>query len=145
MSFFGEKIFHASLDVLDEIRDYVFAAASKTMLDKKKIYKLQLAVDEMTTNIISYAFQGNDDQDGNIYIDVEFRGKSLVVYLRDQGIPFDPRGKLLKEKKTLTQSAEERCIGGLGIYLAMSNVDKFSYKYADGFNVNRLEVYYETN
>ncbi len=144
MSFFGEKIFPASLDVLNEIRDYVFDAASKIKLEKKKIYKLQLAVDEMATNIVSYAYQGNKDQVGKIYIDAEFREQALIIFLRDRGIPFDPWTKFHRERESCDLSVEERQIGGLGIYLAVTNVDKFSYKYADGFNVNKFEVYYET-
>ena len=141
MSFLGEKVFPASLDVLEEIRDYVLAAASGTKLDKKKIYKLQLAVDEIATNIVSYGYQQHKDHTGKIYIDAEFREQSLIVYLRDRGTAFDPRTKFRSEKETLTTSAEERRIGGLGIYLAMTGVDRFDYEYKEGMNINIFEVY----
>jgi anti-sigma regulatory factor (Ser/Thr protein kinase) len=141
MSFFGEKVFSASLDVLDEIRAYVSAAAAHTSLEKKKIYKLQLSVDEIATNIISYAYQDREQQTGKIYIDAEVKADSLIIQVRDQGVPFDPRSKLEKGQETVSLSVEERAVGGLGIYLAITGVDKYEYEYMNGFNVNRFEVY----
>lgn len=133
----GEKEFSANLDSLKGLRDYVSTAAEQTAADKKKIYKLQLAVDEIATNIISYGGVGN------IFIDAEVKEHSLLIQLRDQGVPFDPRPKLEIGQATVNKPAEERRIGGLGIYLAMTGVDKFSYEYRDGFNVNRFEIYFE--
>ena len=137
MPFVGEKEFPANLDSLKELRDYVSAAAQRTAADKKKIYKLQLAVDEIATNIISYGYA---DSSGSIFIDAEVKEHSLTIQLRDQAVPFDPRPKLQIEKETVDKPAEERRIGGLGIYLAITGVDNFDYEYRDRFNVNRFEI-----
>jgi serine/threonine-protein kinase RsbW len=139
MPLFGEKEFPADLDSLKGLRDYVSAAAEQTAADKKKVYKLQLAVDEIATNIIAYGYAvGN----GSIFIDAEIKDHSLVVQLRDQGIPFDPRPKLKIEQESIDTPVEKRRIGGLGIYLAITGVDSFAYEYRDGFNVNQFEIVY---
>ncbi|MGB5687357.1 MAG: ATP-binding protein [Candidatus Electrothrix sp.] len=138
MSLFGEKIFPARLEALNDIREYVRAAATRTPLDKKKIYKLQLSIDEIATNIISYGYQEVEDTAETILINAKLREDSLVVILRDRGIAFDPRNRLDQEQESCNLPAKERSIGGLGIYLAMSNIDHFEYEYKNGFNVNRF-------
>jgi len=77
-------------------------------------------------------------------MDAQVREQSLCIRLKDRGIPFDPRSKLPLAKGNLDKPAEERQIGGLGIYLAVSGVDKFSYEYRDGFNVNQFAINFDT-
>ena len=55
-----------------------------------------------------------------------------MVTFRDYGIPYDP---LAKEDPDVTLSAEERKIGGLGIYLVKTTMDKTAYRYEDGQNI----------
>ncbi|MCW5205393.1 ATP-binding protein [Desulfobulbus sp. F5] len=133
-----EKAFPVSLDALKDMRDYVATAAAGLPIDKKKLYKLQLAVDEIATNIILYS--GLNEEDAKIFMACEIKKNSLIIQLRDQGVPFDPRHKLEMEKACLSKPTEERRIGGLGIYLAITGVDEFRYEYMDGFNVNCLNV-----
>ena len=58
--------------------------------------------------------------------------KTLYITFRDQGIPYNP---LEKEDPDVTLSAEERQIGGLGIFLVKKMMDDVHYEYRDGFNV----------
>ena len=133
-----EKAFPVSLDSLNEMRDYVQKAAEGLPLSPKKLYNLQLAVDEIATNIVCYS--GLTDEHARILMEIEVLDQLLRIRLKDQGIPFDPRSKLHLEKENLTKPAEERKIGGLGIYLAMNGVDRFDYEYTNGFNVNIFAV-----
>lgn len=135
-----EKVFPISLDALKDIRDYVQEAAKNLPLSSKKIYKLQLAVDEIATNIVLYS--GLTDEEANILLKAEVQAQSLRICLKDRGIPFDPRSKLHLEQGNLAKPAEERQIGGLGIYLAITGVDEFRYEYRDGFNVNQLDIHF---
>ena len=57
---------------------------------------------------------------------------TAVITLIDGGIPYDP---LAKEDPDVTLSAEEREIGGLGIFMAKKNMDEMTYKYEDGKNI----------
>jgi anti-sigma regulatory factor (Ser/Thr protein kinase) len=121
------------------MRDYVQKAATGLPLDPKKLYKLQLAVDEIATNIVLYSGLSGDD--AGMLMRAEVSGQSLVVTLKDQGVPFDPRHKLEIEQAAVNKPASERRIGGLGIYLAITGVDKFSYEYRYGFNINKFKIY----
>ncbi len=133
-----EKAFPVSLDALKDMRDYVATAAAGLPIDKKKLYKLQLAVDEIATNIILYS--GLNEENAKIFMACEIKKNSLIIQLRDQGVPFDPRHKLEMGKAYLSKPAEDRHIGGLGIYLAITGVDEFRYEYIDEYNVNFLNV-----
>ncbi len=133
-----EKIFPVSLNALKDIRDYVQESAAGLPIDPKKLYKLQLAVDEIATNIILYS--GLSAGDAGMLMQAEVKGRSLVVTLKDRGVPFDPRQKLEHEQACLSKPAAERRIGGLGIYLAVTGVDKFEYTYIDKCNANQFEV-----
>jgi anti-sigma regulatory factor (Ser/Thr protein kinase) len=136
-----EKVFPVSLDALKDMRDYVAAVAAGLPIDKKKLYKLQLAVDEIATNIVLYS--GLSGEAAKIFMASEVTEKSLVIHLKDQGIPFDPRHKLEMEQECLNKPAAERRIGGLGIYLAVTGVDHFKYHHQVGFNVNQFKINFD--
>jgi sigma-B regulation protein RsbU (phosphoserine phosphatase) len=81
-----------------------------------------VVLDEMMNNIISYAYQGETEKD--IEINFEISGKRLVVTIRDSGIPFNP---FARETPDVSESIEEREIGGLGIHIVRSLMDEYSY------------------
>jgi anti-sigma regulatory factor (Ser/Thr protein kinase) len=123
------------------MRDYVATAAAGLPIDKKKLYKLQLAVDEIATNIVLYS--GLKGEHVIILMAAKVKETSLVIQLKDEGLPFDPRHKLEIEQADVNKTAAERRIGGLGIYLAITGVDKFIYEHVDGCNVNKFEVCFD--
>ena len=61
--------------------------------------------------------------------------KTVYVTFIDSGMPFDP---LKKEDPDVTLPAEEREIGGLGIYMTKQAMDEVSYEYKDGQNILTL-------
>jgi serine/threonine-protein kinase RsbW len=137
----SEKAFPVSLDALKDMRDYVAAAAEGLPIDKKKLYKLQLAVDEIATNIVLYS--GLSGEAVKIFMAAEVGENFLLIQLKDQGVPFDPRHKLETEQACLNKPAEERRIGGLGIYLAVTGVDQFEYHHQGGFNLNYFRMNFD--
>jgi anti-sigma regulatory factor (Ser/Thr protein kinase) len=56
----------------------------------------------------------------------------LTIELRDAGVPFNP---LEREDPDITLAAEEREVGGLGIFLCKQLMDSISYRYEDGNNI----------
>ena len=70
----------------------------------------------------------------------EANGDALVITLKDQSPPFDPRAMQMPEAQDLAKPLEERNIGGLGIFLAIQGVDRFEYRHEDGSNLNIFEV-----
>lgn len=127
----------AHLDSLDQIAQYVMQAAKEAGLDKKKTYKLRLAVDEIATNIINYGY-GRAGMEGNIDLIAVIENNSLTLIVEDTSPEFDPTKRELD--RDLDAPLEERPIGGLGIYLAVEGVDKFEYQRVDNRNRNIFVV-----
>lgn len=128
------------LDSLTVISDYIAVVSSQAQLDKKKAYKLRLAVDELTTNIIIYGYQ-NTNQQGVIKLASEIGETAIKVIIEDTAPPFNPKENLPSATQVLDKPLEERPIGGLGIYLAIEGVDEFSYERIDDHNRMVLVVH----
>ena len=93
--------------------------------------KLELALDEVLTNVVSYAFPENADNPA-IKVTMRVDGEWLKVRVQDNGPAFDPLHDA--QEPDLTLDAEERPIGGLGIFLARSFVHTLTYERVDGCN-----------
>lgn len=93
-------------------------------------FTLQLVVEEIVVNIVSYAYPVG--KDGEVTIDVNKTPTAIEISFSDRGVPFNP---LEKEDPDTTLSAEERPIGGLGIFLVKQMMDSVSYRYEDGRNI----------
>jgi serine/threonine-protein kinase RsbW len=129
----------AALESLAEIRRFVKKAAERARIEDSRAYRLQLAVDEIATNVILYGYK--DAGEGTIIsISSEASGYGLVITLKDQSPPFDPRAMQMPEETDLAKPLEERKVGGLGIFLAIQGVDRFEYRHKDGYNLNVFEV-----
>lgn len=127
------------IDSLDEIAKYVIAASAEAEIEKKAAYNLRLAVDEIATNIILHGYQ-EAGYEGTVEIGAIITPESLTIFLEDTGIPYDPTKKLLPKEDDLNKPLAERPIGGLGVYLAVKGVDKFSYEWENGRNRNIFMV-----
>jgi serine/threonine-protein kinase RsbW len=129
----------AELDSLAELRRYVKAAAGGAGIDEARAYKLQLAVDEIATNIIFYGYK-DVGASAVISIGSEIRDGALVITLEDRAQPFDPRTMRMPDARDLAKPMEERAIGGLGIFLAIRGVDRFDYRREGDRNLSTFEV-----
>jgi serine/threonine-protein kinase RsbW len=129
----------AVLDSLAQVRHYVKEAAARAGIDEERSYKLQLAADEIATNIISYGYK-NAGPSAEISIGGEIRDDTLVITLEDRAPAFDPRTTPMPDAEDLAKPLEERAIGGLGIYLATQGVDRFDYRREGDRNINIFEV-----
>jgi anti-sigma regulatory factor (Ser/Thr protein kinase) len=129
----------AELDSLAEIRKYAKEAAAIAGIDDARSYKLQLAVDEIATNIISYGYR-DAGPSSLISISGEIKNGHLVLTLEDQAPAFDPRTMHVPDAEDLARPLEERPIGGLGIFLASQGVDRFDYRREGNVNLNIFEV-----
>lgn len=129
----------ATLDSLARVREYIRDTAERAGVDPQRTYTLQLALDEITTNVIVYGY-ASAKQKGSIALHAEKAGDALVVTLEDWGPPFDPRTRQLPDEEDLSQPLEERAIGGLGIFLAVKGVDRFDYRREGDRNLNIFEV-----
>lgn len=94
-----------------------------------------LALDELITNIISYGLAGRSD--ATISLAIEHRDGLLHAELADNGPPFDP---LQAETVPPAGDIETREVGGLGLTIVKSFMDRLDYRRVDGFNRLTLEM-----
>ena len=133
-------IFEAVPESLEPIRSLITSFGSVQGIDKNKIYKLCLAVDEIASNIINYGYPMAGINDGTIKVFIELNDNKLTIVLEDYATPFDPLRKLLPTPEDLAKPMEEKPIGGLGILIARQSVDAFNYEFTDGKNRNTFVV-----
>ena len=98
-------------------------------------YALNLCLDEVFTNIISYGFKDRPEE-YVIEIELDANWGELKAVVRDSGVPFNPMANACYPD---TKSrVEDRQIGGLGVYFLDQYMDDVEYKREDGLNVLTL-------
>jgi serine/threonine-protein kinase RsbW len=125
----------ASLASLEEVACYVRALAKQGNLPASAGYKLRLAVEEIVTNIIMHGYR---EGPGEIRVSGGLERDHVWVQVADQAPPFDPR--TVHSGPQPNTPPMEMQLGGLGLFLALKAVDGFSYKFANGKNINTLTM-----
>ena len=92
---------------------------------------ITVALEEVFVNVAHYAYP-NGSGDVSLSIDFDSESRRMTFPMTASGIPFDP---LAKPDPDITLSAEERQIGGLGIFMMKMTMDDVSYVYKDGQNI----------
>lgn len=118
----------AQREKLDELLDMIRIDLNLMCCPMDKQISLEICIEEIFVNIASYAY---GEQTGMAFITEEVTNNSISLCIKDKGIPYDP---LAKEDPDTTLSAEEREIGGLGIFMVKTMMDSVTYEYKDGFN-----------
>ena len=96
--------------------------------------QIDIAIDELFGNIARYAY---DPEVGPAIVRVEVQEEPMAVILTfiDNGVPYDP---LKRNDPDISLSADERDIGGLGIFVVKNSMDEITYEYKDGQNILRV-------
>ncbi|MBQ9640366.1 MAG: ATP-binding protein [Bacteroidaceae bacterium] len=116
--------------------DFVNQICEELHLDEALNFNLNLVLEEAVTNVIMYAYPQDEAHTLTLKAWTEEGGK-LAFELCDQGKPFNPIEEAPEVDTTL--SAEERQIGGLGIFLIKQMMDEVNYEYKDHSNVLTLK------
>lgn len=122
--------------------DWIIEQCNQTKISTSAITKLQLAVEEIFVNIASYAYPPKEgDVEISYYLDNELN--QIEMKFTDSGKPYNP----LTEAKQpdITLSAEERPIGGLGLFLVKNTMDYVNYEYSDGKNIFTIKMNIDKN
>ena len=102
-------------------------------LDPMTSMEMNLALEEAVVNVMTYAYP--EGTKGYVDISVQSDNGSLVFVISDSGKPFDPT---TREEVDTSLPAEQREIGGLGIFLVRKMMDDIKYEYKDGHNILTL-------
>ena len=121
----------AALENLDTVQSFVAEALERAGCPLRTQMQIEVAVEEIFVNIAQYAYA---PETGDVTVFAEVSGDPAVLTLRfsDGGIPYDP---LARQDPDIGLPAEERDIGGLGVYMTKQFMDELHYEYRDGRNV----------
>lgn len=125
----------ATVENIETVTDFVNEQLEALDCPIKAQMQIDIAIDELFGNIAHYAY---NPQVGKATVRVEVIEEPLGVTVTfiDNGKPYDP---LKNEDPDTTLSAEERKIGGLGIYMVKKSMDEITYEYKNGQNILKIK------
>lgn len=121
----------ATVENIEVVTDFVNQELELLECPMKAQMQIDIAIDELFSNIAHYSYNPEVGQ-ATVRVEVVENPLAVTITFIDNGIPYDP---LAKEDPDLTLSAEERQIGGLGIYMVKKSMDEITYEYKDGQNI----------
>ena len=116
-----------------QLAAFVDEVCEQLGFDMSATMQMNLALEEAVVNVMNYAYPSGTK--GEVFIEAEAEADTLMFTIVDSGIAFDPTEK---DEVDTTLSAEERQIGGLGIYLVRQLMDDVEYERRDGRNILKL-------
>ena len=127
----------AKIENLPAVTEFITQALEEKNCPMKIVMQMELVIEEIFVNIANYAYSS---QEGTAVIcrDFEENPVALNLIFMDSGKPYNP---LEHEDPDISLKAEDREIGGLGIFLVKKNVDKISYEYKDGKNILSIKKF----
>lgn len=121
----------ATVENIAAVTEFVDGQLERLGCPQKARVQIDIAIDELFGNIAQYAYNPRIGE-ATVRVEVNEDPLSVVITFIDNGIPYDP---LKREDPDVTLSAEERKIGGLGIYMVKKTMDDVTYEYRDGKNI----------
>ncbi|MBQ4148518.1 MAG: ATP-binding protein [Clostridium sp.] len=126
-----ELTIEAEIENLDKVIGFVDEQLEALECPMKAQMQIDVAVEEIFVNIAHYAYTPGKG-DATVRVETDKKNRSISVTFTDRGIPYNP---LEKADPDTTLSAEERQIGGLGIFMVKKSMDAMEYRREDGMNI----------
>ena len=121
----------ATVENIEAVTNFVNEQLEALDCPMKAQMQIDIAIDELFGNIAHYAYNPEIGK-ATVRVEVIEDPLAVVITFIDNGVPYDP---LAKADPDTTLSAEEREIGGLGIYMVKKSMDDITYEYKDGQNI----------
>jgi|SRR5574344_202 anti-sigma regulatory factor (Ser/Thr protein kinase) len=118
------------LDEMDNIAAFIEDVGESIGMSPSLVMSLNLALEEAIANVVMYAYP-NEEGKHKIILNAVFENGELVFTLIDSGVPFDPTKA---PEADITLSAQDRPIGGLGIFLIRKIMNEISYQRVNNEN-----------
>ena len=125
------QTFPAKVESLSDVLGFVDRTLESYACPMKIQTAICVAIEEVFVNVAHYAY-GDGEGDMTLAIGFDETNGTLTFRMTDNGVPFDP---LQKPDPDITLSAEEREIGGLGIFIAKKTMNSITYAYENGKNI----------
>ncbi len=107
---------------LNRLNSHLEQLAEDWNIPEKPLFQINLAVDELVTNIINY---GYEERQHKIILIFSLKDDAVTIQIQDQGKAFNP---LTMPEPDISEPAEKRKIGGLGIHLTKKMMDSIEYE-----------------
>ncbi len=130
----NELTIEALAENLNIVTEFVDKRLEQIECPMKAQMQIDVALEEIFINIANYAYQPGKGP-ATVRVDVTDDPLTVTITFVDHGIPYDP---LAKEDPDVTLPADQRQIGGLGIFMTKKLMDDVVYEYKDGSNILRL-------
>ena len=130
----NELTITATVENIEAVTDFVNEQLEAIDCPMKAQMQIDIAIDELFGNIAHYAYNP-EVGDATVRVEVIEEPLAVVITFIDKGVPYDP---LAKADPDTTLSAEERQIGGLGIFMVKKSMDDIIYEYRDGQNILKI-------
>ena len=121
----------ATTENIDVVTAFVDEQLEALGCSMKAQMQINIAIDELFSNIARYAYNP-DVGEATVRVEVIEEPLSVIITFIDGGVPYDPLGA---DDPDITLSAEERTIGGLGIFMVKKTMDEITYRYEGGKNI----------
>ncbi len=131
----NELNIEATLENIEPVTEFVDEQLEAFDCPMKAMVQINVAIDELFSNIARYAYNPETGP-ATVRVEVSEDPMAVVVTFIDEGVPYDP---LSTAEPDITLSAEERAVGGLGIFLVKKTMDDISYEYKDGKNILKIK------
>ena len=125
----------ATVDNLRNVMDFVDEYLERIGCGMKEQMQIDVAVEEIFVNIANYAYAPGTGK-AKVSLSTEASPQAVLIRFTDSGVPYNP---MAKEDPDVTLAAEDREIGGLGIFMVKKSMDDVIYEYRDGQNILTLK------
>jgi serine/threonine-protein kinase RsbW len=115
---------------LEKVSQFIDEIGEELGLSMELIMNLNLVMEEMVVNVISYAYP--EGTDAEIELLAKSDANELTLVLSDQGKEFDPTKK---KDSDMSVNPAERELGGMGIYIVKNLMNKVTYQRLEGRNL----------
>ena len=122
-----------SLSELDRLSDMLKMVGERWNLSPKAVLQMNLALDELFTNVVSYGIDNQAHQ--QVSFSLDYCDGIIRIVVTDSGRPFDPTSAPDPERNV---PLEKHPIGGLGIFLIRQYTDKIEYRRENEKNIVTL-------
>ncbi len=121
----------ATVENVSKVTDFVNDILERYECPMKAEIQIDVAIDELFSNIANYAYS-NGIGDATVKVEIVENPLAVIITFVDAGIPYNP---LEHEDPDVTLSADEREVGGLGIFIVKRTMDDVLYEYKNGQNI----------
>ncbi len=136
----AQRIFEAGEEKIADVLGFVEGELEKACCPLKIINSVCVAMEEVFVNIAHYAYpEGGGTV--KISVDINESARTAIFTVIDSGIAFDP---LKKSDPDITLPAEQRKIGGLGIFIVKKTMDSLGYTRENGENILTMTKNFES-